>query len=145
MSTIRGVVVGHGELAAALIDAVAHIAGDAVALTAVSNTDCDRGTLEARITEAVRELPAWQQGTDRTILLTGDLATMATLRDAHPGIVTRINLGGIHHRTGRDEHLRYLYLDQAEVALVRRLAEDGAEILAQDLPTTRAVRPDALL
>jgi mannose/fructose-specific phosphotransferase system component IIA len=58
MSTIRGVVVGHGELAAALIDAVAHIAGDAVALTAVSNTDCDRGTLEARITEAVGEGPA---------------------------------------------------------------------------------------
>lgn len=99
----------------------------------------------ATTAEAVRELPAWQAGGDRTILLTGDLATMASLREAHPEIVTRINLGGIHHRNGRDEHLRYLYLDEAEVALVRRLAEGGAEILAQDLPTTRAVRPDALL
>jgi PTS system mannose-specific IIB component/fructoselysine and glucoselysine-specific PTS system IIB component len=94
---------------------------------------------------AVAELPAWQGGSERTILLTGDLATMAALRDAHPAIVTRINLGGIHHRSGRDELLRYLYLDEAEVALVRRLAEGGAEILAQDLPTTRAVGPDALL
>lgn len=58
MSEIQGVVVGHGELAAALIDAVTRIAGDTVALTAVSNTDCDRGTLEARITEAVGDGPA---------------------------------------------------------------------------------------
>ncbi len=58
MSTIQGVVVGHGDLAAALIDAVTRIAGEAQTLIAVSNTDCDRGTLEERLTTAVGEGPA---------------------------------------------------------------------------------------
>lgn len=58
MSALRGVVVGHGGLAAALIDAVARIAGSGSGLVAVSNTDCDRGTLEHRITDAVGDGPA---------------------------------------------------------------------------------------
>lgn len=58
MSTIRGVVVGHGGLAAALIGAVELIAGAGSGLVAISNTDCDRGTLEERIQEAVGDGPA---------------------------------------------------------------------------------------
>lgn len=58
MSVIRGVVVGHGDLAAALIDAVERIAGTGSGLVAVSNTDCDRGTLEQRIDEGVQGGPA---------------------------------------------------------------------------------------
>jgi mannose/fructose-specific phosphotransferase system component IIA len=58
VSTIRGVVVGHGNLAAALVDAVERIAGAGSGLVAVSNTDCDRGTLELRIAEAVQGGPA---------------------------------------------------------------------------------------
>lgn len=58
MSMITGVVVGHGVLAAALIDAVARIAGADNGLVPISNTDCDRGTLESRITDAVGEGPA---------------------------------------------------------------------------------------
>lgn len=58
MSTIRGVVVGHGTLAAALVDAVERIAGADSGLVAVSNTGCDRGTLEERIDEAVGGGPA---------------------------------------------------------------------------------------
>lgn len=58
MSRITGVVVGHGQLAPALIDAVERIAGADKGLVAVSNTDCDRGELENRITEAVGGGPA---------------------------------------------------------------------------------------
>lgn len=58
MSTIRGVIVGHGELAAALVDAVERIAGAGSGLIAISNTDCDRGTLEGRIDAAVAGGPA---------------------------------------------------------------------------------------
>lgn len=53
MNQVKGVVVGHGELASALIGAVERIAGADAELVAVSNTDCDRGTLESRLTEAV--------------------------------------------------------------------------------------------
>jgi mannose/fructose-specific phosphotransferase system component IIA len=58
MSVLKGVVVGHGSLAAALVDAVQRIAGTDTGLVAVSNTDCDRGTLEAKILAAVGEGPA---------------------------------------------------------------------------------------
>ncbi|MEO5797955.1 MAG: hypothetical protein ABIZ70_02345 [Gemmatimonadales bacterium] len=58
MNTIKGVVVGHGSLAAALIDAVQRIAGADTGLVAVSNTDCDRGSLEEKILAAVGDGPA---------------------------------------------------------------------------------------
>jgi mannose/fructose-specific phosphotransferase system component IIA len=50
---LRGVVVCHGRLAAALIEAAEGITGVRGALLPISNTDCDRGTLETRILEAV--------------------------------------------------------------------------------------------
>lgn len=58
MSGIIGVVVGHANLAAALVAAVEQIAGPGHDMLAISNTDCDRGTLESRILEAVANRPA---------------------------------------------------------------------------------------
>jgi mannose/fructose-specific phosphotransferase system component IIA len=55
---LRGVVVCHGRLAAALVDAAEQISGVTGALTPVSNTGCDRGTLEERVAEAVNGGPA---------------------------------------------------------------------------------------
>jgi PTS system mannose-specific IIA component len=56
--TIRGIVVGHGTLAAALIGAAEQISGPNSGLLAISNTDCDRGTLEERIVTAATPGPA---------------------------------------------------------------------------------------
>lgn len=58
MTTLKGVVIGHGTLAAAMVDAVHRIAGDDSGLVPISNTDCDRGTLEERILAAVGDGPA---------------------------------------------------------------------------------------
>ncbi|HET9151595.1 MAG TPA: hypothetical protein VFN83_07745 [Gemmatimonadales bacterium] len=55
---LLGVVVGHGSVAAALVDAVGRITGEQDALVPVSNTDCDRGALEARVEAAVGAGPA---------------------------------------------------------------------------------------
>lgn len=90
----------------------------------------------ARTDEAVGLLPAWAADPRSGILLTGDLDTMAALHRAAPEIVHRINLGGIHHRADRHERLRYLYLSPAEETLLAEMQESGAEITAQDLPTT---------
>lgn len=98
----------------------------------------------ASTADAIDQLPTWAADPRRTILLTGDLETMAALWRAHPGVVTRINLGGIHHRPGRHEKLRYLYLDEGEEALLDRLASGGADVVAQDLPTSRAVGVETL-
>ena len=55
---LRGVVACHGRLAEALIDATERISGVAGVLVPVSNTDCDRGLIERRISDAVGEGPA---------------------------------------------------------------------------------------
>lgn len=55
---LRGVVVAHGPLATALIRAAEAISGVTGVLVAVSNADCDRGKLEARIADAIGSDPA---------------------------------------------------------------------------------------
>ncbi|MGH7593853.1 MAG: PTS system mannose/fructose/N-acetylgalactosamine-transporter subunit IIB [Gemmatimonadales bacterium] len=99
----------------------------------------------ASTAEAVRQLANWMADLRPGVLLTADLSTMATLHDAAPAMVRRINLGGLHHRPGRLERLRYIYLGEADEALLRRLRRDGADITAQDLPTAPAVDLETLL
>jgi len=56
--TLRGVVVCHGGLAAALVTAVEQITGLTGCFVAVTNSGCDRDSLEARIAEAIGGGPA---------------------------------------------------------------------------------------
>jgi mannose/fructose-specific phosphotransferase system component IIA len=55
---LRGVVVCHGKLAGALVEAAESISGVTGALVPVSNTDCDRTLLEERVAQAVEGRPA---------------------------------------------------------------------------------------
>lgn len=98
----------------------------------------------ASTAEAVDSLAGWAADPRPGILLTGDLATMADLHRASPDILHRINLGGIHHRPDRHERLRYLYLSPGEEQLLATLQADGADITAQDLPTTPPVAMAAI-
>jgi len=52
-----GVVVCHGSLASALVQAAEQISGVQSALVPVSNTGCDRETLEERVLAAVDRRP----------------------------------------------------------------------------------------
>ena len=55
---VRGVVVCHGGLAGALVQAVHSITGLGDSLVPVSNDDCDREAISRRITEAIGSEPA---------------------------------------------------------------------------------------
>lgn len=90
--------------------------------------------------EAGRRLPAWEASQARVLILTGDVDAMRELRDQAPEILTRINLGGLHHRPGRSERLRYVYLTEAEAEALRAMEAAGASVTAQDLPSTTPVR-----
>jgi mannose/fructose/N-acetylgalactosamine-specific phosphotransferase system component IIB len=96
------------------------------------------------VAEASAQLAEWQAGAPRGLLLTGDIETMAALYAANPAVVRRINLGGVHHRPGRRERLPYLYLTDEELRTLVGLQAAGAEISAQDLPTSQPVPLRAL-
>jgi mannose/fructose-specific phosphotransferase system component IIA len=55
---LQGVVVCHGGLAGALVQAAEQISGLSGRLVPVSNSGCDRETLEARVLAAVDRRPA---------------------------------------------------------------------------------------
>ena len=93
----------------------------------------------ATVAEASGQLAAWNGNDHRGLILTGDVDTMAALHRADPVVVHRINLGGIHHRPGRRERLPYLYLTDDELRGLVALEASGAEINAQDLPTSAPV------
>lgn len=94
--------------------------------------------LEVRFTsvgDAIAGMAEWQGDSTRTAILTGSVHAMAQLHHAHTGAMPRINLGGVHHQPGREERLPYLYLTDDELAELRAMAEEGAQVTAQDVPT----------
>lgn len=95
--------------------------------------------LFSTVAEATPRLGEWERGTRRVLILTGDLPTMGALHTADPAAMHRINLGGVHHRAGRRERLPYLYLTDDELRSLQALEAAGAEVQAQDLPTTTPV------
>ncbi|MEO8562622.1 MAG: PTS sugar transporter subunit IIB [bacterium] len=87
--------------------------------------------------DAAPLLDAYRTETTPGILLTGDIATMRELV-VHGG-VREVNVGGIHHRAGRRQHLRYVFLTEEEQGALREVASLGALVTAQDVPAARAV------
>ena len=78
------------------------------------------------------------------ILLTGDVESMVRL----VGMCTalrEVNLGGIHHKNGRVQRLRYVFLSPDEEQQLRDLSAHGAKVTAQDVPGARPVALDDLL
>jgi mannose/fructose/N-acetylgalactosamine-specific phosphotransferase system component IIB len=72
------------------------------------------------------------------ILIAGDIQSMHRLAKGLKAIGS-VNLGGIHHRAGRTEKLRYIFLTPAEEEQLRALEASGVEVTAQDVPSARAV------
>ena len=78
------------------------------------------------------------------LLLTGDIETMRRVVQG-VGTIARVNIGGIHHRAGRVQRLRYVFLAPDEERALRTLADSGVAVTAQDVPAARAVALDDLL
>jgi mannose/fructose/N-acetylgalactosamine-specific phosphotransferase system component IIB len=92
----------------------------------------------ADVNSAVREHARWASDPRPGILIAGDIASMHRLVSGVKAIGS-INLGGIHHRAGRAEKLRYIFLTPAEEEELRALESAGVEVTAQDVPSARAV------
>jgi mannose/fructose/N-acetylgalactosamine-specific phosphotransferase system component IIB len=92
----------------------------------------------ASTAEAARHLLEWERDPRVGILVSGAIETLAALSD-NSHRLRRVNVGGLHHRPGRSERLRYVYLSDAEAAQLRALAAQGVEVTAQDVPTAPPV------
>jgi PTS system mannose-specific IIB component/fructoselysine and glucoselysine-specific PTS system IIB component len=86
----------------------------------------------------VDHLADYLADTRRGIVLTGDVHTMRSLAE-RSGRVERVNIGGLHHRPGRVEHLRYVFLSRDDVESLRELERGGIEVTAQDVPNATPV------
>jgi len=92
----------------------------------------------ASVDQAAAQLSTWEADDRVGILLVGDIDTAVALAKRAPQ-VRSFNVGGVHHRTGRRERLRFVYLTDDEAAKLRQLAAGGVDVTAQDVPTARAI------
>ena len=72
------------------------------------------------------------------IVVVGNISTMRRLVAGIPEI-REVNVGGLHHRAGRSEKLRYVFLSPEEETELRELASGGAVVTAQDVPAAERV------
>ena len=90
------------------------------------------------VATAIREHSRYASDPRPGLILTGDIASMYRLVKGVKAIGS-VNLGGIHHRAGRAEKLRYIFLTPDEENQLRELEAAGVEVTAQDVPSSRAV------
>ena len=91
----------------------------------------------ADVESAVRDHARYASDPRPGILITGDIASMLRLVKGVKAIGS-VNLGGIHHRAGRAEKVRYVFLTPDEEDQLRALEASGVEVTAQDVPSARA-------
>ena len=93
----------------------------------------------ASVDDAVAHLAEWRADPRHGILVTGDVETMRRLTEREPAI-REVNVGGIHHRPGRTERLRYLFLSPEEEQALRAMEARGITVTVRDVPSARAMR-----
>jgi mannose/fructose/N-acetylgalactosamine-specific phosphotransferase system component IIB len=92
----------------------------------------------ADVGTAIRDHAKYAADPRPGLLITGDISSMYRLVKGVKAVGS-VNLGGIHHRAGRAEKLRYIFLTPDEETQLRDLEAAGVEVTAQDVPSARAV------
>jgi len=87
----------------------------------------------ADVDTAIRDHARYATDPRLGILITGDISSMHRLINGVKAIGS-VNLGGIHHRAGRKEKLRYIFLTPDEERELLDLESSGVEVTAQDVP-----------
>ena len=83
------------------------------------------------VADAIPLIPKLQNDERDGILLTPDVPTMHQLVQA--GVIESVNVGGIHHRPGREQKLRYVFLTPSEAVELESMSK-FVKVFAQDLP-----------
>jgi PTS system mannose-specific IIB component/fructoselysine and glucoselysine-specific PTS system IIB component len=94
------------------------------------------------VADAVSLIPKLKEDPRPGILLTPDIPTMARLVKA--GVIEAVDVGGIHHRPGRVQKIRYVFLTPAEEEELLEMSKQ-VRVFAQDLPGADEFSIDQIL
>lgn len=92
----------------------------------------------ADVATAIRDHDRYASDKRKGILVAPDIPTMQRLVYGVSSI-REVNVGGIHHRAGRVQKLRYVFLAPDEEIQLRAMVESGVKVTAQDVPAAREV------
>lgn len=92
----------------------------------------------ADVATAIRDHHQYAADKRKGILVAPDIPTMQRLVYGVTNI-REVNVGGIHHRAGRVQKLRYVFLAPDEEIQLRAMVESGVKVTAQDVPAAREV------
>jgi mannose/fructose/N-acetylgalactosamine-specific phosphotransferase system component IIB len=92
---------------------------------------------------AIKNIAAYKKDARLGILVTPDISTMRALADA--GVIEKVNVGGVHHRAGRTQKLRYVFLTPEEEAELKAIDAKGVPVTAQDVPSAHVISLDNIL
>ncbi len=94
----------------------------------------DTEVVFATVAEARGRLAEWRESSLRSVLLVRDVGTLGKLGAGGLLRGQPVNLGGLHHGSGRRQVLSYLHLSEDDLAELVSLEGEGAQVWAQDLP-----------
>src|SRR5689334_14961547 len=83
----------------------------------------------ADVETAIRDHSKYVADKRQGIIVTPDVPTMQRLVYGVPDI-REVNVGGIHHRAGRVQKLRYVFLAPEEEVQLRAMTESGVKVTA---------------
>jgi mannose/fructose/N-acetylgalactosamine-specific phosphotransferase system component IIB len=98
----------------------------------------------ADVATAIKDHDRYASDKRKGILVAPDIPTMQRLVYGVSNI-REVNVGGIHHRAGRVQKLRYVFLAPDEEAQLRAMVESGVKVTAQDVPAAREVPMSEIL
>jgi PTS system mannose-specific IIB component/fructoselysine and glucoselysine-specific PTS system IIB component len=98
----------------------------------------------ADVTTAIKDHAKYASDRRKGILVAPDIPTMQRIVYGVPDI-REVNVGGIHHRAGRVQKNRYVFLAPEEEVQLRAMVESGVKVTAQDVPAAREVPMSELL
>lgn len=98
----------------------------------------------ADVASAIRDYDKYVADKRKGIVVTPDIPTMQRLVYGVP-YIREVNIGGIHHREGRHQKLRYVFLAPEEEVQLRAMSASGVKVTAQDVPGAREVPMSEIL
>ena len=98
----------------------------------------------ADVPTAIRDHGNYLADKRKGIVVTPDIPTMQRLVYGVKEI-REVNVGGVHHRAGRVQKNRYVFLSPEEEVQLRAMVESGVKVTAQDVPAAREVPMSEIL